>query len=520
MTKLYLNIFKILTIAFAAILLASQIYHTLHSPIWRDDAGFAQIAKSLVSGGGYAAVLYDKTYPFYSSLGPVSILPATLMLFFFGNQYWVSGVANMLLIWSLLTAIFVVANGLVGKDRKWLFGFFALALIVLFSIGDNHATESGDKIYIWHLLMGEIPAGLCVILGASLLFFPQASIRRMLCGALFLGFAILTKTITTMAVAVILAAFALKVLREKDLTRLRQIQLIFGIGFCVVAPSIIFELIKIISMGWGHYWEMKANVMDAYKHNALIVTSRKSNGLVAASNVPYQLQLLLSLFGLAGVLLVPVTSYIIYLSYQENRKSPCLLIGTVLMCCFVVHTIWWVRFGLAGAGRHYITALIYYSCGLSFLLASLNYKKLSQLTLGTIIIFVFLLLGVRQGSAEYLFYHGFKGSDESLKEQLMVIEELKKLEQENVTLVACGNNFELEYLLPKIANFKNCQEILEKKFDRPVILVNHLYSKNMILAIKFEQYYGKFEPVTQSILSRCNREYLKTDNFSLLWCKV
>ncbi len=520
MTKLYLNIFKILTIAFAAILLASQIYHTLHSPIWRDDAGFAQIAKSLVSGGGYAAVLYDKTYPFYSSLGPVSILPATLMLFFFGNQYWVSGVANMLLIWSLLTAIFVVANGLVGKDRKWIFGFFALSLIVLFSIGDNHATESGDKLYMWHLLMGEIPAGLCVILGASLLFFPQASVRKMMVGALLLGFAILTKTITAMAVAVILSAFALKVLRGKELTRLRQIQLIFAIGFCVVAPSIIFELIKIISMGWSQYWEMKVNLIEAYKHNALIVTSRKSNGLVAASNVTYQIQSLLSLFGLAGILLVPVTSYIIYLSYQENRKSPCLLIGTILMFCFVLHTVWWVRFGLAGAGRHFITALIYYSCGLSFLLASLNYKKLSYLARGTIIIFVFLLLGVRQDSAKYLFYQGFKGSDERLREQLLVVDSLKNLEQENIIMVACGNNFELEYLLPKIANFKNCQEILENKFDRPVMLVNQLYSKNLILAIKFEQYYGKFEPIPQTIISRCNRKYLKTENFSLLWCSI
>ena len=520
MTKFYLNIFKILTIAFAVILLASQIYHTLNFPIWRDDAGFAQIAKSLVNGDGYAAVLYDKTYPFYSSLGPVSILPAALMIFFFGNQYWVAGVANMLLIWSLITAIFVVANGLVGKERKWIFGFFALSLIVLFSIGDNHATESGDKLYMWHLLMGEIPAGLCVILGASLLFFPQASVRKMLVGALFLGFAILTKTITAMAVAVILAAFAFKVLREKDLTRLRQIRLIFVIGFCIIAPSIIFELIKIISMGWSQYWEMKIDVMEAYKHNALIVTSRKSNGMVAASNVLYQLISLLKLFGLAGILLVPVTIYVIYLSYKENSKSHCLLVGTVLSLCFMVHTIWWVRFGLTGAGRHFITALIYYSCGLSFLLASLDYRKLSYLARGTIIIFVFLLFGVRQDSAEYLFYQGFKGSDEGLKEQLLVIDALKKLEQENVTMIACGNNFELEYLLPKIANFKNCQEILENKFDHPVILVNQLYSKGLILTIKFEQYYGKFEPIPQSIISRCNREYLKTKNFSLIWCSI
>ena len=131
-----------------------------------------------------------------------------------------------------------------------------------------------------------------------------------------------------------------------------------------------------------------------------------------------------------------------------------------------------------------------------------------------------MLFGVRQDSAEYLFYQGFKGSDEGLKEQLLVIDALKKLEQENVTMIACGNNFELEYLLPKIANFKNCQEILENKFDHPVILVNQLYSKGLILTIKFEQYYGKFEPIPQSIISRCNREYLKTKNFSLIWCSI
>ena len=58
-------IWVLATIILAVTLLDAQIFHTLHYPIWRDDATFDAVAKNLANGDGYAAVFFDKSYPFH-----------------------------------------------------------------------------------------------------------------------------------------------------------------------------------------------------------------------------------------------------------------------------------------------------------------------------------------------------------------------------------------------------------------------------------------------------------------------
>ena len=97
-----LNFFKIITSALVLAVMILQVYYNFHYPIWRDDAGFGELAKNMVNGEGYSATMFDKLYPFsylIATAGPTIILPAAASIFLFGNTYWAIGLANIFLIW-------------------------------------------------------------------------------------------------------------------------------------------------------------------------------------------------------------------------------------------------------------------------------------------------------------------------------------------------------------------------------------------------------------------------------------
>lgn len=233
----------------ASFLIASQVFHSLHYPLWFDDAFFANVAKSLANGEGYAAVFFDKSYLFHFGIssGPLIILPVAALIFFFGNQYWVGDVSNILLIWSLLVTIFILSDHFFGKEKKYYWALLALSLMLLFSIG-IYGNSNTDRLALWHLLMGEIPAVLCLIIGVLLLFDERflknksplslrdaesrhesrpvlrGSLSRMskghagnkiVLGGLFIGLGVITKTIVAIAAAVVLVFYFIATLRDK-----------------------------------------------------------------------------------------------------------------------------------------------------------------------------------------------------------------------------------------------------------------------------------------------------------------
>lgn len=507
-------IWMLATIALATLLLGTQIFHTLHYPIWRDDATFDMVAKSLANGAGYEAVFFDKSYPFHRviSSGPLIIFPAAILMFFFGNQYWVSGISNILLIWSLLIGIFILADGFVGKKKKWPFCFFSLLLTLLFSI-NLYGNEYYDRLVLWHLLMGEVPAVLCIIIATLLLFHPQLFVRKILLGGLFLGFAIMGKTIVGIAVVVITAVVSLKMVRNKNLKKLNQVYIITGLVFCIAAPFCLFDLVKIISLGWSEYLELKKESAEVYKLTAISTNSIFENTRLHAIY-------LLNTFNLASYVLVPVTIYLIYLSFRavKHTSKHCLWAAIVLLLCFFAHICWWLVFS-TGSDRHLMPALTYYFFGLSLLLITIDYTKLPRFSVVIIFLFIFLLTASRDGESEYLFSVGFKGNGKQLQEQLVVVEAIKNLQEQGVIMIACGNNFELEYLLPNSRNFKKCEEVLNEDFDRPILLVSHLMRGNRILILEHDSDGGVFEYVPQAIASKCSREHLRTDNYVISWCQ-
>src|SRR3989338_4484693 len=104
-----LPLFKLLLLSLALFLIATQIWHSFNSPLWTDDAFFGTVAKNLASGNGYSSsdTRWNSAFSSYITAGPVIILPAALMIKIFGNQHWVLGLTITMLIWILLTMIFV-----------------------------------------------------------------------------------------------------------------------------------------------------------------------------------------------------------------------------------------------------------------------------------------------------------------------------------------------------------------------------------------------------------------------------
>jgi hypothetical protein len=520
--------FKLLTIALSLLLIALQVHHAFNVPMWRDDAFFASIAKNLANGEGYKAVFFDNTYSFHNgiSAGPIIILPATLMMLIFGNQFWVPSLANTVLIWSLLIAIFTVSKDLLGKDKRWQFCFLALLLTLVFLMVDasyelgefgSYGIETGDRLALWHLMMGEVPAGLCLILGAFLLFSPEINRKKIALGGLILGLGLLSKTLTAIASLGIIMMISRRILLEEkfQITRSKIISILIVIS-AFILPFCLFDLIKIIILGWPNYVAIQFQNAQMYE-NAMEIKSLWVKNFLALL-----LCAIFKTFKASAIAVMALTIYVIRrsakISANEMHKNHfCHLAGTVMMFCFGLHLFWWCGFS-HGVERYLVISLFYFFTALSLFIANIE-KKSWEFKI--VIIFVILLMLVERGSAtKYLFFEGFKKNDRA-QEQLMIRDIISDLQKKGVQMIACSNNFELEYLLPNTGNFQNCEESPQNFSKDQVMLVTYISFpvSNEIVSIRHDQYRGKIKPLPEFAKKLCPEIFQETKNFSLRWCK-
>ena len=498
---------KTLALGLALILLFLQIYSVFFYPVWRDDAGFAQLAKNMLNGEGYSAAMFDKLYPFsylIATAGPTVVLPAAAAIFLFGNTYWAISLANVFLIWSLIFIIFIAADTIFEKEKKWLFCFLALFFCLLFSTGNEESfgIETNDNIALWHLLMGEVPAALCVISGIFLLLPATTNWKKILVGGLFLGLAVMAKTITALAVATVSLIFALRTICDKKIIISKKIKLLTFAAAAVIAPIFMFEIVKILSLGWREYKEFQVDSAAFYKI------------IGAVENNPWQrFSSLNAIFGVSCF--YPLLSIILISCFSLKRRSDFSLIALALFGCFVVHLIWWINFSVVGSYRHFMTGLLYFCVCLAAMVANIDYKNQLHSAITSFLIF-FLVIG-RLVMINYDFNFNFEKTDK-LKEQLEIVEEVKALEARGVTLFACGSNFELEYLLPGSRHFKECLD-MPKQNNSAAMLVSYFVNGNQVVVMRPEYPFSNVGVIPKEILDQCDQKYMDKGNFSLHWCK-
>ena len=521
------NFFKHALIALAVSLFLYQIYCVFNFPIWRDDAFFASVAKNLANGDGFSAVFFDQDYKFHYGIssGPALIMPAAAMIFIFGNHYWVPELTAVLLIWVLLFAIFIASKEVVGEKRKWAFCFLTLFMMLFFS-----CDEEGVKLYLWVRLMGEIPSALLVILAALIFSFIDLDKSRLANGGIMLGLALMIKTISAISALVILIMVSARIFFGK-----KPIIWIVIPAFCFVAPCFLFESIKIMVLGWKTYSELQQQNLNFYHTNAF-----------CEKPFLYSLPGLVEHFGFAAIVILPSTIYVIYSSIKKNLNSPHFLAGIALLLASFLQVSWWIIYAIPEAFRHLSMGVCCYFAGIFLLICKLEYK--AQFQIFFVSVFMISLLVSWPEEVMIIF-----SDNSNLREQKMVTEEIKILQKQDVEIISCGNNFELEYLLPESRNFKECTDFFknyvpqkkgllslrdtETQHESPpalrgspspksmghkekkIILVNFFVAPQKVLLIRYNQYMGEFITLPNQISERCKEEYLATENFSLLWCK-
>lgn len=487
------NCFKYALIILAAFLFLYQIYWVFNFPIWRDDAFFATVAKNLVNGNGFSAVFFDQDYKFHYGIssGPALILPAAAMIFIFGNHYWVPELTAVLLIWSLLIAIFIASKEVVG-EKKWAFCFLTLLMMMLFSHGDEEI-----KLSLWVRLMGDIPAALLVILAALIFSSKNLNKSKLASGGIILGLALMIKTIAAIAAGAILIIVAIRIFFSK-----KPIIWIVIPAFCFVAPCFLFESIKIIVLGWKGYLELQQQNSNFYRTNAFF-----------EKPFLYSLPILVEQFRFAALAFLPSIIYVVYSSGRKNLNSPYFVAGIALLLASFLHVSWWIVYAIPYAFRHLSIGIFCYFAGIFLLICKLEYKTQFQ------IFFVSLFIGSLIASCPDEIWKIFNNNS-NLQEQKMIVEEMKSLQKQGVQLISCGNNFELEYLLPSGRNFKECKNFLNSSsMSQKVILINDFISSPDILYIASDDYSGAFVPIPNIALERCQERYYSTEHFSMLWCR-
>lgn len=515
--------YKWATLALAGVLLCYQFSHMLTAPIWLDDAFFAIVAKGLAAGLGYKAVLFNESYPFHFgiSLGPVIMLPAALMIMLLGNQHWVTGCTQIAFIWMLLLAIFKISGDLFTNKARWLFCFVFLALALLLTAGDffNFSIETGDHFALWYLMMGEIPSALLVVVAVITLFAKEGSLRRMLVGGLALGCAVLIKTITAIAV-IICVPVVLAALMITIYPRTQKIRLALALIGAVITPFILFEAIKIITMGWPDYLLMQAQTGAFYKHLAM---ARSSDGIT--HNLLIQLASLMSFIGVFTTLLVfPLVCYIAFFAYNifwkeralAKNYNAVLLAGFTFTACFVAQLTWWFFFSQPGFPRYLVTALVYFSAGIACMLASADQVAIKK---QLILLFCLSVTLESLGNIKVLLIDGFPHNHQ-LEEQLKTVAALQELKKNNVILFSCNLESRMEYLMEGNSNFMDCAKLPSYQFDRPAALYMYFFAPNKTYHLSLTAHdYFTLEPYPPEVLALCKKTIFTAGRAEIRMCE-
>ncbi len=516
--------FQILLASLALWLLFCQVFHTLHYPSWFDDSFFAIVAKSVANGEGYSAVFFDQSYPFHFgiSVGPLLILPAAFWIKIFGNQYWVGDFSNSLIIWVELIIIFVLTKNFFYAQKRYFWSFCSLALVLLFSIG-SYGNSNTDGLILWHLLMGEIPAFLALIIATLILFSDGNSTQKSCIGGLFLGCAFMMKTISAIEIATLSGFYAFFILYSNVRAWREKIIQIFCVGACALLPYITFELTKLIYLGWENYVNLQTQTKKFYLNNAALLVSGREINIKIEALIRLRIADLQRFIKPAHKVFFPITFYLIYAAYRnknsQNRHQ--FYVGLALILASFLHLIWWLVFSIAHY-RYLVLGSCCYLVGLVTLIQMLQWHKKNLFAYPIAVIFLAMLVTSRQQEISYLFKKGFLGADERLQQQKQIVTAITDLQRQGVSIISYGNNSELEYLLPKSRNFQKSEDYLAGKISGKVVLVNYylngITQPPAVIKIAHDQYFGTVKIVPKQLLQRCNVDFLSAEDFSMKWC--
>lgn len=223
-----------------------------HTRLWEDEAYNLTVALNMLSGHGYASdgilsgghmLLFDPRI----STGPTVLLPVTAMLST-GIDLVLGGRIVMLLFYAaLLVGLWLlgrrVAGGLAGASAGRWGGLVALTLPLALNLKQMPSPVQGPTD-----ILGELPAAMFLVFALYLWR------RHPLWAGLMAGLAVQTKFIALLAVPALLVAVLLSEPRVDDRWNwgARVLRAVW-FGVAVAVPTLLVELWKLITLGWGGY---------------------------------------------------------------------------------------------------------------------------------------------------------------------------------------------------------------------------------------------------------------------------
>ena len=478
-------------------LITFQFCKLSHASIWHDAAVFAQVAKNLVLGNGYATAAFDKLEPLQIGIssGPVIILPAALMIKLFGNTNWAPGLASIILINVLLIIAFCQLKPLiaVNASRYQCAGLFLLNAILVtnYSTGPQNPTE---KMYLWYALMGEIPGALLVLIATLHIAKERYNPKRIFTGGLLAGLGSLCKLQAILGVGSLGIYLALFFFTTRRLSHLKLHSIIINLllyGAGAFLPMLLFEMVKIVYLGgWDNYLknadQLKLVLKDSY--SSVIVPNfykiYELGNIVGINTYTNSFPFLKAYLATALfiVLIIILFWKILQLCISRLQKnttmtaSPARWSSDALLFCCMIHLFWWVFISSAFMPRYAMQGILYGCACLSLVLNSSiitnPYKERRNTLIAAAIIICLRYDAVMYLSTAMEYDNIFIEQ----KEVLHVLDSIQHTAPDTI-IFTCGHADGLEYLMPKSANFVQCERILEPAFA---------FNNKVLLSFTFE----------------------------------
>lgn len=431
-----------------------------------DDAYIAVAARNLAEGNGYATtVSFDGIYGIAKfsagvTTGPTLVLPAALLIVFFGNQLWVPGFATATIILILLL---IIMQQVRKQTNLTLAYIFSTVLIIFFYI-----LTAKFHFASWYVLLGELPSSFLSILGIIYLAKSPQKLSSIILACFMFGLAFMTKMLSLLGFFPIIVWFVIIIIQEKkNRGLLFRNYLIGALAFAI--PYLLFEIWKLFSLGVTAYFENWQSFINLFG---------RLSGAEGESSISL-IELFLTRsesmsvhFGFTPLSLILVGMAVGFLIYRYSKSKYIKIIFTLLMLGALTHLLYWT-FLSTGWYRYVLIGLFMYFAAI----ACVVFIKLPTPIVPILVVVLLLILSSPFNSLKKPVLNAMNQKfqyNDRLKNLQKTVSFLKDYEHNKPFISGWWASIvDVEYAMPELGNFKRFDQLNMSNYNKDIILVRN-----------------------------------------------